>query len=212
MRLPRNSEAVGKDTTEEKFAYLKRGGNSMPRIFGVNIMLREYQQEDLPYMRKWVNDPEIVDHLSDIFLHAQSLQETESFLTMVLTGQAQNEKHFVIADKTTAEYMGQIDLIKIDWKNRMGEMGIVIGRKDLLGKGIGAEAIKLLQDFVFQRLNLNRLQLIVHDYNERAQQCYKKCGFVEEGRLRQSFFINGKYTDRIYMAILREEYMNTERL
>lgn len=183
----------------------------MPRIFGERIMLREYQQGDLPYMRKWVTDPEIVDNLSDIFLYAQSLQETESFLTMVLSGKAQNQKFFVIADKITEEYLGQIDLIKIDWKNRIAEMGIVIGKKDLLSKGLGTEAIKLMQDFVFQRLNLNRLQLKVHDYNERAQRCYVKCGFVEEGRSRQSFFINGKYTDYVQMAILREEYLAQER-
>jgi RimJ/RimL family protein N-acetyltransferase len=179
----------------------------MPRIFGEKIMLREYKKEDLKYMREWVNDPEIVDNLSDLFLHAHSLNETESFLTMVLEGKEQNQKHFVIADKETEEYIGQIDLIKIDWKNRVAEMGIVIGRKDLLGKGFGSEAIRLLQSFVFQQLNLNRLQLFLHDYNIRAQRCYIKCGFIEEGRTRQSFFINGKYTDEIYMAILREEYI-----
>lgn len=183
----------------------------MPRIFGERIMLREYQQGDLPYMRKWVNDPELVDDLSDIFLYAQSMQETESFLNMILSGKAQNEKHFVIADKTTEEYIGQIDLRKMDWKNRSAEIGIVIGRKDLLSKGIGTEAIKLMQDFVFQRLNLNRLQLNVHDYNERAQRCYVKCGFVEEGRARQSYFINGKYTDYVQMAILRAEYLAQRR-
>lgn len=178
----------------------------MPRIFGERIMLREYKKEDLEYMRRWVNDPEIGDNLSDIFLHAQSLQETEAFLTGVLEGKEQNQKNFVIADKETEEYIGQIDLIKIDWKNRLAEMGIVIGRKELLGKGFGTEAIRVMQNFVFQRLNLNRLQLILHDYNIRAHRCYLKCGFREEGRSRQSFFINGQYTDYVYMAILREEW------
>ena len=184
----------------------------MPRILGEKIMLREYKKDDLAHMREWVNDPEIVDNLSDLFLHAHSLNETEAFLQSILNGSPKDQTHFVIADKQTESYIGQIDLIKIDWKNRMTEMGIVLGKKDLLGKGIGTEAIKLLQCFVFERLNMNRLQLFVHDYNQRAYTCYKKCGFVEEGRSRQHFFINGRYTDLIQMAILREEYDQVKAL
>jgi len=140
-------------------------------------------------MREWVNDPEIVDNLSDLFLHAHSLNETERFLNGVLEGTLENQKNFVIADKQTEDYIGQIDIIGIDWKNSVAEMGIVIGKKDYLGKGFGTEAVRLLQYFVFERLNLNRLQLSVHDYNTRAYKCYLKCGFIEEGRSRQSFFI-----------------------
>lgn len=181
----------------------------MPRILGTKIMLREYKQEDLTHMRQWVNDPEIVDNLSDVFLHAHCLKETESYLQNILEGKTENQIHFVIADKETEEYIGQLDLRKIDWKNQAVELGIVIGKKELLGKGLGAEAIKLLQRFVFQRLNMNRLELIVHDYNQRAYKCYKKCGFVEEGRLRQKLFINGEYADVIQMSILRDDYFKS---
>jgi RimJ/RimL family protein N-acetyltransferase len=178
----------------------------VPRLFGEKVMLREYQKGDLTHMREWVNDPEIVDNLSDIFLHAHSLNETENFLDAILEGKSENQIHFVIADKQPGNYIGQIDIIRIDWKNRVAELGIVIGKKDLLGKGFGTDAIKLLQYFVFEKLNLNRLQLSLHDYNKRAYKCYLKCGFIEEGRSRQSFFINGHYTDRIFMGILQEEY------
>jgi len=178
----------------------------VPRIFGEKIMLREYSDEDLMHMREWVNDPEIIDNLSDIFLPPQTWHDTERFLQLAIEGKLETKYHFVIANKDTQTYIGQIDLISVDWKNRSTEMGIVIGKKAFLGKGIGTEAIKLLQYFVFDRLNLNRLQLSLHEYNQRAYHCYLKCGFVEEGRFRQNFYINGQYTDHIYMAILRDEY------
>lgn len=177
----------------------------MPRFYGKRIMLREYKKEDLEHMRKWVNNSEIVDNLSDIFLYPVSVNNTENFLNSILEEKSEL-KGFVIADINTEEYIGQIDLIKIDWKNRWAEMGIVIGKEGMLAKGYGTEAIKLLQKFVFNRLNLNKMQLTVHDYNIRAINCYKKCGFVEEGRLREEFFIEGKYTDLIYMGILKSEY------
>jgi len=169
-------------------------------------MLREYRKEDLKYMREWVNDPDVVDNLSDIFLCPHTFESTENFLETLLSKQSMDKIGFVIADKNTEEYIGQLDLMNIDWKNRITEMGIVIGNSKNRGKGYGSEGIRLLQEFVFNRLNLNKLELKVHDYNTRAIKCYLKCGFIEEGRLRQRFYINGKYTDYIMMGILKSEF------
>lgn len=178
----------------------------MARIYGTRIMLREYQKEDIENIRKWCNNPEITKKLSDIFLYPHTLIQTEKFLESMLENSNPNVKGFIIADKETGDYIGQIDLIKIDWKNRTGILGIVIGEEEKQGKGYGEEAIKILQKFVFEELNLNRLELAVHDYNKIAYNCYKKCGFVEEGRIRENFYIKGKYTDTIYMGILKREY------
>jgi len=177
----------------------------MPRLYGERIMLREYRAEDLTEMRKWVNDPEVVNQLSDIFLYPHTTNETETFLQTILDKEG-DHRGFVIADIETESYIGQIDLFRFDWKNRATEMGIVIGDHHLQGKGYGTEAIHVLQRFVFEQLNLNRIQLDVHDYNKRAIQCYLKCGFQEEGRLRERHYTQGAYTDIIIMSILRSDY------
>jgi RimJ/RimL family protein N-acetyltransferase len=177
----------------------------MPRILGDSIMLREYKKEDLEHMRKWVNDPEVVNNLSDIFLFPHSLNETENFLNSMLEGKSGN-KEFVIARKDTEEYIWQIGFVNIDWKNRVALLGIVIGQEENRNRGYGSEAIRLLQEFVFDRMNMNRLELQLHDYNARGYRCYLKCGFREEGRIRQNFYINGRYTDTIHMGILKSEY------
>lgn len=78
--------------------------------------------------------------------------------------------------------------------------------KDQLGKGYGSEAIKVLQKFVFEELNLNRLELEVYEYNERAYKSYVKCGFKEEGRYRNKIYKKGKYWDVICMSILKDEF------
>jgi RimJ/RimL family protein N-acetyltransferase len=176
----------------------------MPRLYGKTIMLREYRKEDLPHIREWVIDPEVVDNLSDVFLYPNTLNDTENFLNSMLEGNT-DTKGFVIADRQSEGYIGQIDLFKIDWKNRVAELGVVIGAAENRNRGIGTEAIKLLQVFVFNRLNLHRLQLDVREYNERAIACYRKCGFQEEGRRRKDFFISGRYTDTLIMGILKSE-------
>ncbi|WMM23306.1 GNAT family protein [Tissierella sp. MB52-C2] len=177
----------------------------MYRLTGERIILREYRKEDLTYMRNWVNDIEITQYLSDIFLYPHTLNNTESFLDALLQGNS-NMRGFVIAHKETEEYIGQADLVKIDWINRVATLGIVIGTKDNLNKGYGSESIKLIQEFVFNSLNLHKLDLEVSAHNERAINCYKKCGFKEEGRIRENSFKNGKYVDTIFMGILKREY------
>ncbi len=178
----------------------------MGKLYGERIVLREYRREDLEDIRKWVNDPDVVDFLSDIFIYPNTINETEEYLNSVLSKTGIERGNFIIAHKDSEKYIGQIDLLKVDWRSRFAEIGIVIGIKENWSKGYGYEAIKLLQSFVFNTLNLNKLQLHVHDYNERARACYRKCGFVEEGIMRQHFYKNGKYTDYIIMSILKKEY------
>ncbi|MNE09548.1 putative ribosomal N-acetyltransferase YdaF [compost metagenome] len=161
--------------------------------------------EDLQAIRNWANDEEITGTLSEIFTYPQTLHSTESFLRNMVEGKM-DSKGFIISSKDTLEYIGQIDLHKLNWLNRSATLGIVIGRKDCLGKGYGREAITLMQGFVFETLNLNRLELEVYDYNERAYRCYTSCGFKEEGRFRQKIYKHGKYCDVIIMSILAEEY------
>lgn len=177
----------------------------MPKLIGDRIMLREYRADDLIPMRSWVNDPEIVDQLSDIFLYPQTEGETETFLHTIVE-KDDDHRGFVIAFKDTEAYIGQIDLFRFDWKNRSAEMGIVIGSRSMQRQGYGSEAIRLLQRFVFERLGLNRLQLEVYDFNRAAIGCYLKNGFREEGRLRERHYFNGRYCDVVVMSILKREY------
>ena len=42
-------------------------------------------------------------------------------------------------------------------------------------------------------------------YNERAIGCYRKCGFVEEVRMRQDMYHEGAYHDTVGMGLLRTD-------
>ncbi len=95
----------------------------------------------------------------------------------------------------------------IDWKNRSAELlGIFTGEKEYWGQGYGSDAINALLRFAFREMNLHRIYLHVHDYNERAIRCYEKCGFQLEGRQREALFRDGRYHDVLLMSILREGF------
>ena len=175
----------------------------MYRLEGERVILREYRKDDFSHMRKWVNNYEITQWLSNVFLYPHSEIDTENFINPMMEGKM---KGFVIAHKDTEEYIGQLDLIKIDWVNRVGTIGIVIGTEENLGKGYGTEAIKLLQKFSFNKLNLNKLELDVRAFNKRAIRSYEKSGFKVEGIIRENYFEDGKYSDTIKMGILKREW------
>ncbi|NPV91158.1 MAG: GNAT family N-acetyltransferase [Firmicutes bacterium] len=179
----------------------------MPRILGKKVDLREYRLEDLDAIREWVNDRETVRNLDDVFIYPHTLNMTEEYLNRILEDKLENERHFVIASHETDEYLGQVALMHVDWRSRIATLGIVIAQKENRDQGYGREAIELVLDFAFGQLNLHRVELCVREYNTRGCHLYLKCGFVEEGRKRKHYYIDGQYTDTILMGILKEEYM-----
>jgi RimJ/RimL family protein N-acetyltransferase len=76
----------------------------------------------------------------------------------------------------------------------------------LWGRGYGTELTRLILRHAFEDMRLHRVDLIVLDYNLRAIACYKKCGLVEEGVLRESALVAGAWQSDLQMSILEHEY------
>lgn len=177
----------------------------MPRLIGQRILLREYRSEDLSAIRKWVNDEETVRYLSTRFWPAQTMVDTEEFLSRMLQS-SHNAYNFVIADREDESYIGQLDMFRVDWRLRQGELGMVIGNEQERGRGIGREALELMQRFAFRTLGMERLELEVHMDNQRALRCYQGAGFTLEGVKRHAFWTDGRFADLGMMSILRDEF------
>jgi len=173
------------------------------RLYGKRIMLREYRESDLIHIRKWVNEHEIVKYLSNIFLYPQSEEQTRDFLDRAMS---KEWKGFVIAEKETGDYIGQIDFVELDLINGVGEVGIVIGDLELTSQGIGTEALNIILEFGFNNLRLNRIELVCWSFNKRGQKAYEKVGFVKEGIRRQKLYRKGKYHDEYCYGILKKEW------
>ena len=66
--------------------------------------------------------------------------------------------------------------------------------------------MRLIVQYGFCELNLRRITLGLHSYNERALKSYLKVGFQMEGRIRQEGLRDGARYDGLYMGLLREEW------
>ncbi len=177
----------------------------MPRLIGQQVMLREYRSEDFEPMRQWVNDENVTRYLATRFWAPQTTVDTQEFLSRMMQS-SHNGYNFVIANAADGSYIGQLDLFRVDWRLRLGEIGMVIARDEDRGRGLGTEALGLLTRFAFQTLGLERIELEVHMENKPAIRCYEKAGFVLEGIKRHAYFNNGTFSDLGMMSILRQDW------
>ena len=60
-------------------------------------------------------------------------------------------------------------------------------------------------EFGFDDLNLHRIYLSVFKNNERAISAYRKCGFAEEGVMREAAFIDGQWLDVALMGLINDQ-------
>jgi RimJ/RimL family protein N-acetyltransferase len=102
--------------------------------------------------------------------------------------------------------IGYVVYYGYDPRNRAASIGIGIAEPAYREKGYGTEAMRLMLDYGFDELNLNRVELTVSSFNSRAIHVYKKVGFKEEGVLRQCDYNDGRYYDVLVMSLLREEW------
>jgi RimJ/RimL family protein N-acetyltransferase len=175
---------------------------------GLKVVLRALRREDLKRLCEFNNDVEV--ELSDGGDPPlpQSLQRLEAEYDERVRHGGRDGAVFAI--EANGKFIGQCGLHHegiIDSTAGTFELGIAIGDRDYWGKAYGRDAVKVLLDYAFRLRNAHKVWLRVNAPNERAIRSYRACGFVEEGRLREQVWGNGRYTDLVYMGILREEWL-----
>lgn len=179
----------------------------IPFIVGEQVYLRPLAREDLneKYLG-WLNDPEATRYL-ETGIFPYTLGELEEFYKSVVGKTTQ--VMLAILDKEADMHIGNVKLGPIYWVHRKATFGILIGEKEFWGRGIGTEVTRLMVEYGFYRLNLNRIDLGVYAEHAAAVRAYERVGFRVEGRFRADMFHEGQYKDRLWMGLLRSEYKPT---
>ncbi len=84
----------------------------------------------------------------------------------------------------------------------VGEIGYFVDEAHW-GRGIAPRALKLIESFAFQKLNVVRLEILIATPNARSATVAVKCGYMMEGRLRRRLFAKGIFYDcYLYAKVL----------
>jgi RimJ/RimL family protein N-acetyltransferase len=173
------------------------------QIRGKTVTLRAIEQEDLPALHRWGNDPELWNLLGG-WHFPTSLRQTQAWFEG-LAGDPLNQRFAI--DYPDVGLVGTANLVSIDWKNNNAFHGMMIGDPGMRGKGVGVDVIMAIMRYAFDELHLQRLDGSMVAYNEASLGVYcGKCGWKEEGRQRDWYYRGGRYWDRIMVGVTRDDY------
>ncbi len=170
-------------------------------LSGERVRLRAPRADDTAILNEFWSDLELASIASNRAPRPYTVEEAQKFSDE----SAQQDDHVRFVIEVDGEVIGDCNLHGIDTHNRTCDVGIAIG-KPFWAKGYGQDALRTLVDYAFKHHNMHRVGLEALADDERAVGCYRKVGFVEEGRLRQRDWVNGTYHDVMLMGILDEEW------
>jgi RimJ/RimL family protein N-acetyltransferase len=171
---------------------------------GDKVTLRAVEREDQESLWRFCNDVEVELAGGGDPPQPHSLERVRARFDREAREGRGDKTDFVI--EADGACIGHCGLFNVDETARHCELGITIGEKDFWGRGYGREAVGLLLDYAFRMRNFRRVWLEVHRANERAIRAYRACGFVEEGRMREHVWLDGRYVDKVIMGVLRGEW------
>ncbi len=152
---------------------------------------------------QWFNDPTITKFL----YHGNYPNTPEKQLEHMKAALASKDKLILaIADIETDTLVGTISLQNIDYLNRMAEIAMVIGAKDYPKYRAPFEAMALLTEHTFTRLNLNRIYAGQHVGLWKWVNRLELLGYKLEGYMRDTHFCNGELCDSVRMGLLAKDF------
>nr|WP_243239745.1 GNAT family protein [Sulfobacillus harzensis] len=145
-----------------------------------------------------------------------SPEEVRQRLTALTSQNSEVSRSWVLAAKIWPDglavsqpkgrYIGQITIFAIDPDHRNARLRMGIYDRRFWSQGYGREAVRRILQHAFDDLHLHRMALRVAAYNLRAIRSYESCGFVVEGRERESLWMDEHWWDDVIMGVLDSEF------
>ncbi|NHJ19588.1 MAG: N-acetyltransferase [Candidatus Lokiarchaeota archaeon] len=167
-----------------------------------NLFLRKITRNDASFFYLSLKEKEMTNYLSlgplNSFEHSKRL--IKSYLR---SWDKYLQFNYVIElrEYGSIKPIGSVSLWAINWFHSRSEIGIWIVPK-YWEQGLGTKSIILIKNIAFNHLNLNRLEAHIAVQNERSIRMFKKCSFLEEGKLHMYLKLNGEFQDAIILSCL----------
>ncbi len=142
----------------------------------------------------------------------ETIEETKEIISKMVSEffTDDNIGIFAIVDKSSLKMIGTLGLHRLSKRTGSVELGYVLN-PDYWGRGLMVEAVTTVIPWIFNDLNLYRLECCHHDYNHQSKRVIEKLGFTFEGIARKkAVLIDGTRCDLYTYSILKDEYINKE--
>lgn len=171
-------------------------------VLGDLVKLRAMGPPDAEALWRWNHDPDVMRWMDEDY--AQPLALTVKWLEERQRN-AYGDVLFGIEAPADGELVGLVRLHGAEPETGCADLDIYLGEKEHWGRGYATDAMRTVCRYGFERMRLHRISLTVVAGNHAARRVYEKVGFVEEGRLRESFRRDGRWYDKVVMGLLEGE-------
>ncbi len=167
------------------------------------LILRRYVISDAEAkFNNWASDSEVTKFL--MWKPHSSLEVSQS-LTEDLLKQYSDKSFYrwaIVLKENGDEPIGDIAVVQMNEKVSSVHIGYCIGKK-WWHQGITSEALKAVMDFLFNEVEVNRIESRHDPRNPNSGKVMQKCGMKYEGMLRSSDWNNQGVCDACYYALLK---------
>lgn len=177
-------------------------------LIGENIVLRTACVSDVnDNYFNWMNDYE-----TNLYMETHwEEQSVNSIIKFVEKNEKSDDNYLFAIYKKNNKHIGNIKLGPIVERYKYADISYFIGDKEERGKGYAKEAVHIVVDFAFNRLNCHRLQAGVIEGNISSEKVLLGAGFKLKGRLEQKLIRNGKYLDHLIFGLVNSK-QNTKNI
>ncbi|MDR1544569.1 MAG: GNAT family N-acetyltransferase [Prevotellaceae bacterium] len=157
------------------------------------ISLRAVEPEDLEFLYKYENLPEIwaCNSRKEPFSRF-ALKEYVSNCDKTIYERGQ--LRFMVTLNENNRTIGAVDLFDFDYHNGRAEVGIFISQ-EFQNQGFGLQALELLTDYSFHFLNIEQLYAYILKENCSAVKLFRHAKFEHCATLKRWFFHKDQYCD-----------------
>jgi ribosomal-protein-alanine N-acetyltransferase len=180
---------------------------ALPVLTGRKLTLRELRLSDAPTLLAMLKSEEVERFISP------PPTTVEGFERFILWTQRQREAGqyicFGIVPEGQQHAVGIFQVRQLDPTFQTAEWGFALGSA-YWGTGLFVEGARLVVDFVFETVDIHRLEARAAVQNGRGNGALVKVGAVKEGVLRKSFLRNGQYLDQALWSIVKEDWVRSK--
>ncbi|MFY0482118.1 GNAT family N-acetyltransferase [Flavobacterium sp. PLA-1-15] len=173
------------------------------------VLLRPLQAEDMEYLLPFsINEPNLWKYS---LVRANGRENLIHYIDVALEAKANaTEFPFIVFDKQSGKYAGSTRFYDINLPFKTLQLGYTWYGKDFQGTKLNKHCKYLLLEFVFEKLQMERVEFRADASNERSINAMKSIGCTVEGILRSNMHtLEGSRRDSIVLSILKNEWFES---
>jgi len=161
--------------------------NWLEPLEGKKLYLRRYEAQDAAYLHCCFQNDVFMTQYNQYIPKNQRQSELEAKLrqTKDMHPCETRSVDWIIIMRDSGQSAGIANLVDINLSHRRAEFLIGLPNREDHTRGIALEATLLILDYVFNRIQLNKLSANVYAENSFSQKNTLALGFVEESYLRE---------------------------